>query len=117
MRDDILFHITTREEWKKHQNQGRYMPESFDTEGFIHCSNGDKIEETANRFFSGYDKILLLVIDVSTLIENIKYEEDEETGEKFPHLYAPLHTNAVIDKIEIAPEDNGKFNISFTTEN
>lgn len=117
MRDDILFHITSREAWKEYQNQGMYKPESYEEEGFIHCSRGDQLEETANRHFSGYDKILLLVIDVSTLIENIKYEEDEETGEKFPHLYAPLHTNAVIDKIEVAPEDSGKFNISFSTEN
>lgn len=115
MREDLLFHITTREEWKSHQNQGNYEPESLDAEGFIHCSTGDQLEETANRIFSGNDKILLLVIDVSTMRESIKYEKDDETGQTFPHIYGPLHTNAIIDKIDVKAEDDGTFDISFTS--
>lgn len=115
MRDDLLFHITTKEYWKEHQNNGRYEPESLESQGFIHCSNGDQISETANRLFPDTDQILLLVIDVSTLGENIKYEEDEETGEKFPHIYGPLNVNAVIDKIDISAEKDGQFDIVFSS--
>lgn len=115
MREDLLFHITTREEWKEYQSNSNYKPETFDEQGFIPCSSGDQLEETANRLFSDKDKILLLVIDVSTLGENIKYEMDEETGEKFPHIYGPLNTSAVIDKIDILAEKNGRFEISFTS--
>ncbi|MGD8427133.1 MAG: DUF952 domain-containing protein [Balneolaceae bacterium] len=117
MRDDILFHITTKDDWKKHQKQGKYEPESLETDGFIHCSRGGQLEETANRLFSGLDHLLLLVIDVSTLGEDIKYEKDEKTGEKFPHIYGPLPTNAIIDKIAIRPEKDGTFKISFSSEN
>ncbi|HKK46185.1 MAG TPA: DUF952 domain-containing protein [Balneolaceae bacterium] len=116
MRDDLLFHITTREEWKTHQNQGNYEPESLTSEGFIHCSTGSQLQETANRLFAGTNKILLLVIDVSTMRESVKYEEDSDTGNKFPHIYGPLHTNAIIDKIDIKAEDDGSFDISFTSK-
>ncbi|NGP89054.1 DUF952 domain-containing protein [Fodinibius halophilus] len=115
MRHDLLFHITSKKEWKEYQNNGRYEPETLEDEGFIHCSSGEQIEDTANRLFSDKDKILLLVIDVSTLGENIKYEKDEETGEKFPHLYEPLESSAVIDKIEVGAEDDGTFNIGFSS--
>lgn len=115
MREDLLFHITTREEWKEYQSNSNYKPETFEKQGFIPCSSGDQLEETANRLFSDKDKILLLVIDVSTLGENIKYEMDEERGEKFPHIYGPLNTSAVIDKIDISAEKKGKFKISFTS--
>ena len=113
MRDDILFHLTTKEDWKAHQSDGNYEPESLDTQGFIHCSSGDQVEDTANRLFAEKQEILLLVIDVSSLRPQVKYELDEDTGLKFPHIYGPLNTNAVIDKIDIHTEDDGKFEISF----
>ena len=115
MRDDLIFHITTREDWEKHKKNGRYQPESLEQEGFIHFSSGSQVSDTANRLFSDDDQILLLVIDVSTLGENIKYEEDSETGDKFPHLYGPLSTNAVIDKIDIKAEKDGTFDIAFSS--
>jgi len=116
MQDDLLFHITTREDWKKNQNHGFYKPDSLEEEGFIHCSNGEQLEDTANRLFSDRDQILLLVIDVSTLREQIKYEKDEETGQKFPHLYGPLNTSAVMDKLDIVAEKDGTFKISFSSD-
>lgn len=116
MRDDLIFHITTSEEWEENQKGGNYVPESLDSEGFIHCSRGSQVEETANKFYSDKEQILLLVIDVSSLDEKLKYEKDEESGEKHPHIYGPLGTNAVIDKITIGAEDSGKFQISFSSK-
>ena len=115
MRDDLLFHITTNNDWKEFNNGGSYEPESFESEGFIHCSTGEQVEATANKIFGDKDEILLLVIDATTLHDDIKYEKDEDTGKKFPHLYSPLNTNAIIDKITIKAEDDGKFDIAFTT--
>lgn len=116
MRNDLLFHITTRDDWKQHQRGGNYEPESFEKEGFIHCSTGSQLEDTANRLFGDEDEVLLLVIDVSMVREDLKYEKDEETGEEFPHIYAPLRISYVIDKIDIKAEDNGKFSIDFTSD-
>lgn len=115
MRDDLLFHITTKENWKEFNNSGSYEPESYEREGFIHCSTGEQVEATANRNFRGESEILLLVIDATTLHEDIKYEENEDTGEKYPHLYRPLNTNAIIDNITIEAEGDGKFDIAYTT--
>ena len=115
MREDLLFHITTKEDWKQFNNSGSYEPESLESQGFIHCSTGEQVEDTANRLFAGEDEILLLVIDATTLHEDIKYEKSEDTGDKFPHLYSPLNTNAIIDRIAIKAEDDGNFDIAFTT--
>lgn len=116
MREDLLFHVTTREEWKEHQTNRNYEPESLESQGFIKCYTGSQIEDAANRLYPDRDQILLLVIDVSIIREEVKYEEDEEVGEKFPQINGPLSMNAVIDKIDIRAEDNGKFKISFTSD-
>lgn len=115
MREDLLFHITTKEDWKEFNIGGNFEPESLETEGFIHCSTGSQVEHTANRLFVDKDEILLLVIDATMLRDDIKYEKDENVGEKFPHLYSSLNSNSIIDKIPIKAEDDGTFKIQFTT--
>lgn len=116
MREDLLFHITTRDEWNQYKNTGTYEPQSLEDQGFISFVTGGQLEEAANRLYPDKDQILLLVIDVSMIRDQIKYEEEKETGEKFPHLYEPLSVNAVIDKIDIQAEDDGTFNIGFTSD-
>jgi uncharacterized protein (DUF952 family) len=116
MRDDLIFHITTNEEFNTFKKNGNYEPESLDEKGFIHCSSGHQVEDIANEKFSGHEKILLLVIDVTALNSKIKYEKDSESGKKYPHIYGPLDTNAIIDKIEVLPEDDGQFKIGFTSK-
>lgn len=115
MRDDLIFHITTKEDFSSFKKSGNYEPESLDEEGFIHCSSGHQVENTANEKFAEHDKILLLVIDVTALNSKIKYEKDPGSEKKYPHIYGPLDTNAIIDKIEVLAEENGDFKIGFTS--
>lgn len=116
MKNDLIFHITTKKGWKEYQKNGSYEPESLEQEGFIHCSKGSQLQEIANRLFSGKRKILLLVIDVSTLRSELKYDSDEQSGEQFPHIYGPLNIDAVIDKIPVHAEQDGHFEISFSSD-
>lgn len=113
MKEDLIFHLVTKEDWKNHINNSEYTPQSIDEQGFIHCSSGKNIEDTANRLFKGKENVMLLVINTALVDHAIKYEADPETGEEFPHIYGPLNTGAVIDKIEIVPEEDGSYNISF----
>lgn len=114
MVDDLIFHVTQIQQWEEHKKYGEYIPESLDTEGFIHCSKGNQVANVANRKFAGQQDLLLLVIDRATVKSNIKYEIDDETGEKYPHIYGPLNMDAVIDKIELQPDSEGQFGIEIT---
>lgn len=116
MREDLIFHITTDEYFHNHKTANKYQPESLDTEGFIHCSKGSQIEKIANRLFPDEDQLLLLIIDVSTLGSDIKFEADEEREEKSPHIYGPLNLDAIMDKLNIFTEKNGDFKIEFSSK-
>lgn len=116
MQDDIIFHLTTQKLYLEHTQNSIFRPESLEEEGFIHCSTGSQVQETANRLFSAKDQILLLVIDVSTLSNELKYEDDEQQDEQFPHIYGPLNTGAVIDKLQIFAEKDGSFDITFSSK-
>ncbi|MDZ7773904.1 MAG: DUF952 domain-containing protein [Balneolaceae bacterium] len=116
-RQDIIFHLVSEKEWKERQERGTYRPPSLQEAGFVHCSAGRQLEEVANRLYPGERKMLLLVIDVASLEPEVRYEEGEEGGDElFPHVYGPLNTGAVIDKIKLRPEDDGTFKIAFDTK-
>ncbi|MDR8390941.1 DUF952 domain-containing protein [Aliifodinibius sp. S!AR15-10] len=115
MTDDIIFHLVTQPEWKAHQDAGLYKPESLEDEGFIHCSNGSQVQEVANRYFKGEKELMLVVIDAASVEADVKMESASDSDEKFPHIKGPLNIDAIIDKIQLLPEDDGTFFIQFET--
>lgn len=116
MREDLVFHLVKKRTWQNLKKEGRYHPESLESDGFIHCSSGKNIEAVANRKFKGERRLLLIVINASLVEPELKYEEDEESGTAHPHIYGPLNLDAVIDKIELHPEKDGRFSISFSEQ-
>lgn len=116
MRQDFIFHLVPDREWKSSKKNSRYEPQSIEDEGFIHCSTGNQIEDTANRLFKGERKLLLLVINATLVEPEIKYEEDKTTGEVYPHIYGPLNPDAIVDNIRLIPEEDGSFEISFSSD-
>lgn len=116
MREDFIFHLVPEKEWKASKSDSMYIPKSLETSGFIHCSTGTQIQNTANRLFKGERRMLLLVINSALVDAEIKYEVDDETGEKYPHIYGPLNPDAIIDRIRLVPEKDGGFEISFSSD-
>lgn len=114
MKDDLIFHLVKKNEWKENKKDSRYSPESLESEGFIRCSTGKYVEDAANKLYKGEKDVLLIIINTTLVEPELRYERDEETDVKQPHIYGPLNMDAVIDKIELATEDDGTFEISFS---
>ena len=111
MNSDLLFHITNKEQWREYSGSGFIKPESLETEGFIHTSEGKQVQDTLNRIFKGEKEVLLLVIDPLRIQEPIKYEK-AENGEVSPHIYGQISIDALIDKIPLQADKKGDFSIS-----
>ncbi len=90
-----IYHIIPREEWEA-AVPGPYQPASLAAEGFIHCSTRSQVLGTANAIFAGRPGLLLLEIDEARVASEIIYEDCYETGQRFPHIYGPLDSAAVI---------------------
>lgn len=90
-----IFHVTRPEAWERQKPTGEYRHESLESEGFIHCSNGDQLQATWQRIFGGAAGLLALEIDVDRLASELR-DEEGEPGETFPHVYGPINTDAVV---------------------
>ena len=109
----MIYHIIKKEEWQGAKKQGEYRPLSLENDGFIHCSDLEQVEGVANNLYEGENDLLLLAIHENEVKPEIVYEDLYELGEKFPHIYSPLNTDAVIDSVEFSfpASGEGKFRI------
>jgi uncharacterized protein (DUF952 family) len=55
----------------------------------------EQLAETARRYFSGYEELLLLAIDPALLGDALKFEPSRD-GALFPHIHGPLPLVAVV---------------------
>jgi uncharacterized protein (DUF952 family) len=62
--------------------------------GYIHLSKESQIPLTANRFFSDLTTLWLRKLSLSSMKENIKWEE-ASNGLKYAHLYSADLPNAL----------------------
>lgn len=117
----MIYHITTAAEWQAAQAVGVYKPKSFDQDGFIHCSDGYQIEETANRYYKDAPELIVLEIDPEKVSAEIIYENPEGRTMRFPHLYGPLEVSAVkgvvhLDRKWVLPPEMQRPKTSLITE-
>ena len=114
--ENIIIHLVSNDAWLAAAKQGVYHADSLSTMGFIHCSRPSQIVDVANTFYHGQQGLVLLLIDPSKLVAELKWEppaEPEPTharaGDLFPHLYGPLNLDAVTDVIPFESAADGTF--------
>ena len=98
---DSLIHVTTRAIWDAQVRSGSYLPPGFKNEGFIHCCYLGQLQRVLRDYFNKSRSITLLVIDQTSVMTKIRYEQSPVSGRYYPHIYSVLHTSAVIEAIDI----------------
>jgi uncharacterized protein (DUF952 family) len=91
----MIYHITRMGYYQSIQSTGSYLPETFNQDGYIHCSIKDQVIRVANSFFPNQKDLLLLEIDDSKLHEKIVYENLDGGVELFPHIYGNIPLTAI----------------------
>jgi len=107
----MIYHIAYKKDWIESKKTGAYKTNSLDSDGFIHCSPLEKIEESANNFFKDQNDLLILCIDEERVISNVIWEDLYDTNFKFPHIYGNLNVDAVLRTVDFEPDAKGKFNL------
>jgi uncharacterized protein (DUF952 family) len=103
----IIYHITTQQDWNQANIDGYYEAPSLKDEGFIHCSIDEQVNGVLQRYFSGKENLIKLVIDTDKLENELKFEIAPSVNEEFPHVYGIINFDAVIG---VMPADNPRLN-------
>jgi uncharacterized protein (DUF952 family) len=115
----MIYHITSRKAWREAQQRGDYRVESFEKEGFIHCSTGAQVLPVAEKYYPGRRGLLVLVIDPAHLTSDLKWEPPAEgapppgvpQGDPFPHVYGPINLDAIVRVLDLETHPDGKHSV------
>jgi uncharacterized protein (DUF952 family) len=92
----LIYKIVPASSWQDAQAAGVFRGAAIDiTDGYIHFSTVEQVQETAAKHFSGQRDLVLLAIDSAALAAADLKWEPSRGGALFPHLYGALNVKAV----------------------
>ena len=101
-----VFKVCEEIEWESVKNNEFYEGSKSDqSDGFIHFSTSEQLEETLEKYFKSKSPLYLL--EVKTEDVELVWEISRN-NQLFPHLYSPLPLNTVSQVHRIFIDDKGK---------
>ncbi len=104
----ITYHLVPVPVWEANEGEATYVPEAYDADGFIHCTNGiDEIVVVGNLFYQGDPRpFQVLALDMNQIAPEARYDAP---GEVYPHIYGPLNTDSVVAIFPVMRDADGVF--------
>ena len=105
---EFTFHIVAAEYYRDCDREAPYLPAAFETDGFIHCTDGaTNVAEVANRYYRDDRRMyIVLVIDKARVRPRVAYEDPERI---YPHIYGALNRDAIVDVRPVLRAADGSF--------
>lgn len=92
----LIYHIVTPEIWEKFKDETEYEAESLQSEGFIHCSYRNQLDDVLERYYKDAERVLILHINPHYLTVPL-VAEPSTNREIYPHIYGKINKSAVVD--------------------
>jgi uncharacterized protein (DUF952 family) len=104
----VTFHLVPEDVWRARSTRTEYLPEAYEADGFIHCTDGeDEVISVGNRYYTSDARpYVVLTISRERLTSPVKYEDPAGI---FPHIYGPLNLDAVVEERPVLRDADGTF--------
>ena len=102
----LFVHLIEPGDWRAALTAGAVRPPSLAGVGFVHLSTPEQVHLPARALYPGRRDLVLLVVDPARLTDPVRIEEGvpaDPAGRRFPHLYGPLPTRAVVAVVPYRP--------------
>lgn len=108
MTDLFAYKLLTQDQWKDWKEAGTFTGAPVDlADGYIHLSTRDQARETAEKWFTDTDPLMLVMIDLPALGDTVRWEPSRG-GALFPHVYGTIPMSAVSGNSKLRLQNNGK---------
>lgn len=96
--------------WNSSAGESVYTPPSLESEGFIHCTAGERnLVDVASRYYADQPgEWLVLVIDPARVEAEIRWVIQAD-GLAYPHIHGPLNRDAVVEVCRFPRDADGGF--------
>ncbi len=110
--EHVTLHLLPAARWEAWRADAdpaaRYVPAGFETEGFVHCTDGDEeMLAVANRFYAAEPGDVVVVdLDLARVGASWRYDDP---GSPYPHVYGALRRDAVRSVRRVLRDPAGHF--------
>ncbi|GJM68570.1 hypothetical protein HMSSN036_07860 [Paenibacillus macerans] len=105
----VILHCLQQTTWEEVKDRLYYGKQSIERDGFIHCSSIETFWRVAPNFKDMHEPLLLLCIDTAKVEAPIKWEDNGNYGQVYPHIYGELNLSAVIKVLPFLRDEQGDF--------
>jgi uncharacterized protein (DUF952 family) len=104
-------HLVARDAWEARDAADAaalYVHPSLETEGFIHCTDGDEaMAATANRHYATDPReFVVLTVDLDRTGSPWRFDQPDVP---YPHVYGPIERAAILEVRSMPREADGTF--------
>jgi uncharacterized protein (DUF952 family) len=103
-----VYKVLTLGEWEEASKIGQIVTALDQQDGFVHLSSATQLNMTLSLYFSKEEKVILLQINESDIIEGLTYEYADKRGGEFAHFYGELSTDKILQSWHL---DRSAFNL------
>lgn len=108
MKKSIL-HCMKKSIWEERKNKEYWGQRNLDAEGFLHCSTIDYFWRIVWHFEEEQDEFVIVCIDEKKLESEVRYEDGDNCGRTYPHIYGLVNNSAVVDVLPFLRDASGKY--------
>ena len=103
-----VYKVLTLGEWEEASKIGQIVTALDQQDGFVHLSSAIQLNMTLSLYFLKKEKVILLQINESDIIEGLTYEYADKRGGEFAHFYGELRTDKISQSWHL---DRSAFNL------
>ena len=103
----MILHCMKKSTWESRKNKAFWGKRNIEADGFIHCSPPEYFHRVAPNFKDVKDELVLLCIDEGRLVSEVRYEDGDDCGRLYPHVYGLINKDAVTEVLPFLRDEKG----------
>lgn len=105
----MILHCMKKSIWEERKNKEYWGQRNLDSEGFLHCSIIEYFWRIVWLFEEEQDEFVIVCIDEKKLESEVRYEDGDNCGRTYPHIYGLVNNSAVVDVLPFLRDASGKY--------
>lgn len=107
--DPLIYLLMNNQDYQRARSSGVWDPPSRAVEGFIHASPAHQLTRVANKHYSQFEELQIVLLQTERLLSEVLWEP--ASGDLYPHVYGPINMNAAVKVISVKKCSDSTFTI------
>ena len=105
----MILHCMKEKSWSKVKNKKSFGREDIKRYGFVHCSTVEYFWRVAPNFKNVDEPLVLICIDENKLKSEVRYEDGDNCGRYYPHVYGEINMDSVVQVLPFLRDANSDY--------